>query len=62
MTIDFIHLKFYSFKQENQGRKKGVTDMRNSTSMNQLSVNGSYFRFMKARYVGRTHHSPKLSD
>ena len=36
--------------------------MRNNIPMNQLSVQYSYFRFMKVRFTGRTHHSQKLSD
>jgi len=36
--------------------------MRNVSSMNHLSVRNSYFRFMKVRFAGRTHHSQKLSD
>lgn len=36
--------------------------MRNITSMNHLSVQSSFFRFMKVRFTGRTHHSQKLSD
>ena len=30
--------------------------MRNTSSMNHLSAENSYFRFMKVRYAGRIQH------
>jgi len=35
--------------------------MRNISTMNHLSALSSYFRFMKVRYAGRTHHFQTLS-
>jgi len=36
--------------------------MRNTSTMNHLSVLNSYFRFMQVRYAGRIHHFQTLSD
>ena len=36
--------------------------MRKISSMNHMTSMHNYFRFMKVRFAGRTHHSQKLSD
>ena len=36
--------------------------MRNTSTMNHLSAQSSYFRFMQVRFAGRIHHSQTLSD
>jgi hypothetical protein len=62
MTVDFIYLKLYIDKQEIAGRLKGVPDMRNVSSMNHVSSQSFFFRFMQVRFAGRIQHSQKLSD